>query len=684
MLPRLSGRLVTDQDFSKPPEFSDQKTEGQSFERPIQVPLLSPIQVPLLSPIQVPLLSPAGDRDLGSDSTENPLWKQVVDTLRSCFQSRQQLPSSPTKVQQFICDLELPLHPVRTEDSFAARILRAFDGQAKADSQLGTPQILNVLRVDELQHLLLADYLPFRLNGRYEVGANVTADGREYWASITVHLAHVGETVLNSEPFSLTRPTIKVSVTPNPDLYSADGTRIVLDTLLESLYRKMERQMQRLGTKVGDAFPRGEGRMPNNAVVVAGLLAINKGGKNARSIEDGWKEGEGGRLTCRFDVGRGGSVIAYPDLPKKTKDEFELTEGLWRFVENLDCLTSDVALAVLAQLCEPSTGDRPKHPMFAPVIITDDAILRYLGVKRRGRARRAQREKIYDAMERLQRLFFDIHSVSAVDPATLKFKGVFYHGDRLFDIVKIAQYQEDLFGARKTVSITWSVRPGHWACWWFSTETRLYISKMARVLLTLGSHKSRVFAKKLGQRVLLLSQICKPKGHLRSSVRSLLRDIGELLPGEARCGHWGSKTRDAFEKAIEKLMDVGILKACEWRDGYGPGHRDRSRGWVERWLDARLEIITVASAPDSECQATRRRPKTQSRGRSRKAVISGQEVRDARTDIIPRVNQQELGNLMGVTRSCISQIESGRRTPRPKLAAALRAWIVTRRKQDID
>ena len=151
-----------------------------------------------------------------------------------------------------------------------------------------------------------------------------------------------------------------------------------------------------------------------------------------------------------------------------------------RCIEGLHPETSDVALAVLGQMCEPSVGDRPKYPMLTPVTITDEAILAYK--RATGTDREQARMVIHAAMESLQLLCFDV-SFSSPIPG----RGLFWQGDRLFHIVKIEHFQEDMFGEKKTVSTMWAVRAGLWASAWFTPDTRQYIGSLARVLLELGS-----------------------------------------------------------------------------------------------------------------------------------------------------------------------------------------------------
>ena len=135
---------------------------------------------------------------------------------------------------------------------------------------------------------------------------------------------------------------------------------------------------------------------------------------------------------------------------------------LWDLVEQLTPLTADVALAVLAQLCEPSVGRKPQAPLLEPVRITADAILQYKGIRRWGLERRLLHERVFTEMEHLRSLHFDVEKYpnGILPRASGTPAGVSWQGDRLFDIVKVECYQESLFGDRERIEVSWLVRSG--------------------------------------------------------------------------------------------------------------------------------------------------------------------------------------------------------------------------------
>jgi DNA-binding transcriptional regulator YiaG len=311
-------------------------------------------------------------------------------------------------------------------------------------------------------------------------------------------------------------------------------------------------------------------------------------------------------------------------------------------------------------MCEPSVGDRPKYPMLTAVSITDEAILSYMSA---GPDRESARLTIHAAMDDLRKLSFDVNFDSPIPGRRL-----FWQGDHLFHIVKIEHVQEGIFGGESVLSTVWAVRAGLWALAWFTPDTRQYIGSMARVLLRLGNRGNRLVAKKIGQRLLLLSQNCRPRGLVEIFVHELLEDIGELLLPEKREKNWASRIRTYVEEAMELLEDCGVFKKVEWPDGSGPGDIDRSKGWSDRWLNARIRVTTMANRRAESGSARAQRSFGKREDGTDRVALTGAEIRFARTNIAPPWTQEELAKRVRTSRRHLSQIETEKRKPSPMLA----------------
>lgn len=437
---------------------------------------------------------------------------------------------------------------------------------------------------------------------------------------------------------------------------------------------------------VPHAFSGITGKLPNNPLIAAGLGAIWKGGPRARTLVGGWSETENGNPIYQHAGGRGGRILIYPNLPRNAASPLPAAEALWNFVESLNPFTSDVALAVLAQLCEPSMGNKPKYPLLESVRISSDAILRYKGIQRWGLERQLLQERVFEEMERLRTLHFNVEKYPARNPKTGKWEpeGASWQGDRLFDIVKVEQYQKSLHGDREQIEVSWLVRAGQWAYWWLNAQGRVWIARMARVLLELDHRETRgsaVMAKKIGQRITLLDGTLQPGTLSPLRIDHLLESVGELLSPEKRDKNWAGRTRERFDEAMLKLQEVGVFGRVEWPDGCTPGDLDRNKGWVEKWLAARVQITLPEAPPElpkdkpPALPLPRRQRKSQPRPRKPIAEqqVDGPAIRQARME--RGWSQEALARYLDISTPYLSQVENGKRLPSKALVGRIYAWL---------
>jgi DNA-binding XRE family transcriptional regulator len=421
-------------------------------------------------------------------------------------------------------------------------------------------------------------------------------------------------------------------------------------------------------------------RTPNNPLMQAGLKAISAGGRLARVLQGGWRDPGHGVPVYRHLGSKKGEVVVYPQKRTGPEEALPTTETLWAFVESLNLFTADVALAVLAQMVAPSTGDRPKYPLLEPVKITAGAILQYKGIQRYGAERRLLEQRIAEEMERLRALTFDVHQWPTHNPENPKKwapEGASWQGDHLFDIVKVEKWQESLIdGEPQRIEVAWSVRAGQWAYWWMNSQGRVWLAHMARVLLELDHRKNRpvaAMAKGLGVQ---LAFWVGPRT-IERRIEGLLQDIGELPIPEERNHKWGGRTRERFDAAFLVLKEGGVIADVAWPEGYGPGEGGRSKGWVDQWLGAKVRITLPELAeelPAPTAQPALPKPAQRKRRKPVKVQqIDGNAVRRARE--ARGCTQDDLAAFLGVTQPYIARIENGKRLPGVALAKKLRAWI---------
>ncbi len=441
---------------------------------------------------------------------------------------------------------------------------------------------------------------------------------------------------------------------------------------------------RRRAYKVANAFPEGWGKIPNNPLVAAAVAAIFKGGANARSLIGGWSEEPDGRLAYRHLGKRGGQIVVYvnPEVVDDSVDcgERHCFEEQWTFVEGISPLTVDVLLAVFAQLCEPSLGNKSKYPLLAPVAITAAAILKYKGLKRWGEEGAALRRRVDLEIERLLNIRFDVQQFPAWDPELMRWnaRGVSVSGDRLFDVVESGARGEETTNGE----IVWLTRVGHWSQWWMNAQAKVWLGPMPQGLIALDHRRNRgaaVLAKKIGLNTMVLWGAVRARSALARRVDSLLESIGELPDLMSRDSHWAGRTRDRFDEAILMLQEAGVFSEVEWPDAFKPGGRDRSRGWVESWLSSKIVLHRPPAFGGAEEGDRRKATRKKARWRTRRdtpvlpEVRRGSVIRAMRTD--RNMSQLQLARELGISAAYLSQIENERRVVSKGILIRLSTWL---------
>lgn len=178
--------------------------------------------------------------------------------------------------------------------------------------------------------------------------------------------------------------------------------------------------------------------------------------------------------------------------------------------------------------------------------------------------------------------------------------------------------------------------------------------------------------------MVLLGDALRLQGPMTRRVDHILEDIGELPTPPHRTRHWAGRTRERFDAGLLVLQDVGVFGTLHWPDGYGPGAPDRSKGWVEGWLAARVEmgLSGTPALPALPAASTASRPlppPARPRTPRRAATVEGVTIRQARQE--RGWSQEALAHALDISVPYLSQIETGKRVPSPKLTHKLHAWL---------
>ena len=262
-------------------------------------------------------------------------------------------------------------------------------------------------------------------------------------------------------------------------------------------------------------------------------------------------------------------------------------------------------------------------------------------------------------------------------------KGYSWTNDRLFDIVKVEEYQETLFGDKEVVAVKWTVRAGQWAYYFLNPQARRWVCGMSQALLELSHREDRrteVLAKKIGQYVMMHAWRLGLGQPLTWTIGTLCKSIGEAPEQEEKPGRF----REAFEQALDLLQKSGVFSQVIYSDGYWED-TERYRGWVQRWLQYEITFV-LPSVTELEREIEARKIKQLQEARQKRltrrrrprprpaaSAIDGQQVRLVREQ--RNIRQEELARYLGISRRYLSDIENQKVLPGPKVTQKLKAWL---------
>ena len=400
-----------------------------------------------------------------------------------------------------------------------------------------------------------------------------------------------------------------------------------------------------------DVFLDGAGTVPVNPLTCAAIRALMNAGHAAKGHLGGWHADEDGQPLYRHFGKRAGEIRIRIDAT----DGPDIGEDGWEILEGVSPFTLDVALALLAQLCDPRTRDRTKWPMSYPAAVSASRILRYKGITRWGTDRGKLLRRIDEEIHRLQTLRFDLIDFPAWDSAVGRWNpaGVSVTGVRLIE----AEESE----STATRDRVWLVRLGPWTEWWLNSRAKVWTGPLPKALIEFDHRKNRgteVLAKKMGIDVLMLWCAIRSRAHIERRVESLLEDIGELPAPEHRNAHWAGRLRDRFDEALLSLKEKGLIDNIVWPDRFAPGSCDRNKGWVEPWLASKITLVRPADL-FGPIDQERIRKTTNRRRRAAQASAPGTgDLRHARLRL--GLSQASVAQALGVSASYLSQMETGK------------------------
>ena len=425
--------------------------------------------------------------------------------------------------------------------------------------------------------------------------------------------------------------------------------------------------------RTDDPFNEGQAAIGNNPPCHVLFQALAKGGPNARKLKNGWEENP---INPALPV--------FKD-PQRTKGDwtvyFDPNSGplaeQWNRVEGLSALHTKLALFCLAKICDPRNA--MQHPSKDPVGVSYEDFRQALGFTQRGKA-------LNEFKEQTDQLVRDIADLKAT------VRGIKINGKpdgiaecSLFTISKVWDKQFEFFENR--VQIGWLIDPGQWAKYYFSRDAKPWLSTLHAAILELdhrGVRRADVLALHIATMLFTVAGGDQFKEQtLTRTVEDLLELAGELPEPEHRGTNWGNRLYEALHTALETLQAMKLATVVFSENFPDPG----ARGWVERWLSAKVHLTTPEAAafmgrdiPDPVAQLPARLERKQRARKAVKVQVPGEKLDNATADrlrvlITQRfMNQTKAAEHFGCSQSFLSQVLNRQRGP-GEIAAKLKAFV---------
>ena len=130
-----------------------------------------------------------------------------------------------------------------------------------------------------------------------------------------------------------------------------------------------------------------------------------------------------------------------------------------------------------------------------------------------------------------------------------------------------------------------------------------------------------------------------------------------------------NRARKRLEEGLDLLQEDGVIAHWQYADGWDET-RLPSRGWAERWKEARIAV----EAPDIIKDAYRQLEQAPKRAElETKATTWGTRIRDRRVAL--KISQAVAAEQLGISQSYISQLERGRKDPPQGLRKRFEEWL---------
>ncbi len=339
-----------------------------------------------------------------------------------------------------------------------------------------------------------------------------------------------------------------------------------------------------------DVLAMGQGSVPVNPLTDLVLSGLTSLGRNHAEISGSWQRKPDGGLYQR----RLGKTGGWLDI---TLPSSFTQETRWSSFAPLGALSLDVFLLILAQLSDLLALPHTSAPLRHSVIVSANQIIRYKGVKRWGKERRALRQRIDQIMGLLQ----SVHVSAAHFPGWNPKERGWSDTCATFDdagLFEIMPGEQATACAGEAPDSQWRIRYGPWADHWINAQGHAPVTALPARIIELDHRPNRgahVVAKKISA-MLFLRHCQAGNGEvLTYRVDQLLELIGELPTPTARKHYWAGRLCDRLSEAMILLEEQSLLDMTYADGSKARADAERRKGWVKHWLMSRVLVRLLHS-----------------------------------------------------------------------------------------
>lgn len=428
-----------------------------------------------------------------------------------------------------------------------------------------------------------------------------------------------------------------------------------------------------------NAFPEGYGRTVSGELNYLMRRMMEKGAEGVAATADRWPSAQlvGDSVEAE--------VIFTPQaqtpqsiVPADQSDLYR--RRMWYLVKSMDDLTADCWDAIISQWVAEA------HSPEAKVWIGVDQILQYRGLAshitggQRGGFTSAQRLAITESLLRILAMRLQVFAMTAYEEQEDE------NGERrLLPVqrtiggpaleVGMDLTQTDFLGRTEIKALL--VRPGEMFARYYHGAGRP-VALLSQKALTYRQRRedwekrlTRYFAYSWDRR--------SHEGvELQRHTVAQLLDAAHHKPNP----HRAELSQERLEKALRRLTDDGVIAGWDYVPGTWNEETRPARGWLPTWLEAQIEVRAPVEVQQFYALSLPATATPLALGSSLPLQVAEGHLTGQSVEAIRRhfgLSQQVFAEELGVARTLITLVESGRRAVSEKLRLAIVRWLNERK-----